>query len=136
MTTDGCSAYVDAAWDAWGADVGFAQRVELYEAQNSGPGRYSPPRASEVLSTRITGSPDPERIGTSYVERQNLTIRMACRRFTPPRNVFSKKPEDLKAALYLHSAHYNLVRIHRSLRVTPAMAAGVTARVWALEDLL
>jgi IS1 family transposase len=136
LTTDGFSAYIDAAWSAWGADVDFAQLVKMYEAQNPGPGRYSPPRVSEVVSTRITGSPDPERVCTSYVERQNLTIRMACRRFTRLTNAFSKKLENLKAALALHFAYYNFVRIHRSLRVTPAMAAGVTSHVWTLGDLL
>lgn len=84
----------------------------------------------------VHGNPDPEHISTSYVERQNLTIRMACRRFTRLTNGFSKKLENLKAALALHFAWYNLVRIHRSLRVTPAMAAGVTDHVWELGGLL
>ena len=84
----------------------------------------------------VHGNPDPAFVSTSYVERQNLTIRMACRRFTRLTNAFSKKLDNLKAALALHFAYYNFVRIHRSLRITPAMAAGVTDRVWELNDLL
>lgn len=91
---------------------------------------------SGAIPSVIWGNPDPAYISTSYVERQNLTIRMACRRFTRLTNAFSKKLDNLKAALALHFAHYNLVRIHSSLRVTPAMAAGVTDRVWGLEELL
>ena len=90
----------------------------------------------EAVPTVVHGQPDPEHISTSYIERQNLTIRMACRRFTRLTNAFSKKLENLKAALALHFAHYNLVRIHSSLRVTPAMAAGVTGRVWELNELV
>lgn len=84
----------------------------------------------------IHGTPDPALISTSFIERQNLTVRMACRRFTRLTNGFSKKLENLRAALALHFAWYNLVRIHRSLRITPAMAAGVTERVWDLQELL
>ncbi len=136
LTSDGLSAYVDAVWDAWADEVDYAQLVKLYEAQTPGPGRYSRPRVSEVVSITISSDPDPERVCTSYVERQNLTIRMAGRRFARLTNAFSKKLENLKAALALHFAYYNFVRIHRSLRVTPAIAAGVTDRLWALPDLL
>lgn len=90
----------------------------------------------EAVPTVVHGTPDPEHVSTSYIERQNLTVRMACCRFTRLTNAFSKKLDNLKAALALHFAWYNFVRIHRSLRVTPAMAAGVTDRVWTLEDLL
>jgi hypothetical protein len=90
----------------------------------------------ESVPTAVCGNPDPARIGTSLVERQNLTIRMACRRFTRLCHGFSKKLDNLKAALALHFAWYNLVRIHRTLRVTPAMAAGVTDRVWELTELV
>ena len=89
-----------------------------------------------MVSTPITGNPDPQFISASHVERQNLTIRMQVRRFTRLTNAFSKKLDNLKAALALHFTWYNFVRIHRSLRVTPAMAVGVTERVWGLEDLL
>ncbi len=89
-----------------------------------------------MVSTTIKGNPDERHISTSFVERQNLTMRMQIRRFTRLTNGFSKKLENLKAALALHFAHYNFVRVHRTLRVTPAMAAAVTDRVWRLEELL
>lgn len=136
LTTDGLRAYLQAVEDTFGADVDYAQLVKLYAAENPGPGRYSPPRVSEVVSTPITGNPDPRFTSTSYIERQNLTIRMQVRRFTRLTNAFSKKLDNLKAALALHFAWYNFVRIHRSLRVTPAMTAGVTDRVWELQELL
>ena len=136
LTTDGLSAYIGAVEETFGADVDYAQLVKLYQGDNPGPGRYSPPRVSEVVSTTINGNPDPRFVCTSYVERQNLTMRMQIRRFTRLTNAFSKKLENLKAALALHFCWYNFVRIHRSLRVTPAMEAGVTDRVWGLEELL
>jgi len=135
LTSDGFSAYVDAVWDAWADEVDYAQLVKMYEAENPGPGRYSPPRVSEAVSTTVSGIPDPDRGCTSYVERQNLTIRMACRRFTRLTNALSKKLENLKVALALHFAYYNFVRIHRSLRITPAMAAVVADRVWSLDEI-
>lgn len=136
LTTDGLRAYIDAVEQTFGADIDYAQLVKLYSAENPGPGRYSPPRVSEVISTVINGNPDPSRICTSYVERQNLTMRMAIRRFTRLTNAFSKKLVNLKAALALHFAHYNFVRIHRTLKVTPAMEAGITAKLWELSDLI
>ncbi len=135
LTSDGLKAYIDAVEQTFGADIDYAQLVKLYSAENPGPGRYSPPRVSEVISTVIQGNPDPSRICTSYVERQNLTMRMAIRRFTRLTNGFSKKLENLKAALALHFAYYNFVRIHKTLRITPAMAAGVTDRLWELREL-
>lgn len=135
LTSDGFRAYIDAVEQAFGTEVDFAQLVKRYSAENPGPGRYSPPRVSEVISTVINGNPNPNLISTSYVERQNLTMRMAIRRFTRLTNAFSKKLANLKAALALHFAHYNFVRIHKTLRVTPAMAAGVTSRLWNLEEL-
>ncbi len=104
--------------------------MKFYEAVNPGPGRYSPPRVAEVVSTTIKGNPDERHISTSFVERQNLTVRMQIRRFTRLTNGFSKKLENLKAALAWHFAHYNFVGVHRRLRVTPAMAAGITDHVW------
>jgi IS1 family transposase len=136
LTTDGLRVYIDAVEQTFGADIDYAQLVKLYAAENPGPGRYSPPRVSEVVSTVINGNPDPSRICTSYVERQNLTMRMAIRRFTRLTNAFSKKLVNLKAALALHFAHYNFVRIHSTLRVTPAMAAGVTGKLWDLKELI
>jgi IS1 family transposase len=137
LTTDGFVPYIGAVEMAWGADApDFAQLVKMYGPVPPGPARYAPPKIVEAVPTVVNGSPDPALISTSYIERQNLTVRIACRRFTRLTNGFSKKLEDLKAALALHFAWYNFVRIHRSLRVTPAMAAGVTDRVWDLRELL
>ena len=110
--------------------------MKLFASLNPGPGRYAPPRIAEVVSTTIKGNPDERHISTSFVERQNLTMRMQIRRFTRLTNGFSKKLENLKAALALHFAHYNFVRVHRTLRVTPAMAAGITDHVWEYGELL
>jgi len=137
LTTDGFVPYIGAVERAWGADApDFGQLVKAYGATVPGPARYAPPKIVEAVPTVVNGNPDPALISTSYIERQNLTVRMACRRFTHLTNAFSKKLENLKAALALHFAWYNLVRIHRRLRTTPAMAAGVTERVWELTDLL
>jgi IS1 family transposase len=136
LTTDGFRAYLDAVDSTFGSNIDFAQLVKIYAAVNPGPGRYSPPRVAEVVSTTIQGNPDQAHVSTSYVERQNLTMRMAIRRFTRLTNAFSKKLDNLKAALALHFAHYNFVRVHRSLRITPAMAAGITDRIWTWQDLL
>jgi len=137
LTTDGFVPYIGAVEHAWGSDApDFGQLVKLYGATNPGPSRYAPPKIVEAVPTVIHGTPDPSLISTSFVERQNLTVRMACRRFTRLTNGFSKKLENLRAALSLHFAWYNLVRIHRSLQITPAMAAGVTDRVWEMHELL
>ncbi len=136
LTTDGPNAYLGAVEEAFGADVDYAQLVKLYEAENPGPGRYSPPRVTETVSTPINGNPDPRHISTSYVERQNPTMRMQMGRFTRLTNGFSKKLANLKAAVALHFAWYNFVRIHQTLRVTPAMAAGIVDSVWGLADML
>jgi len=136
LTTDGFRAYLTAVESAFGGDVDYAQLVKVYGAENPGPGRYSPPRVTETVSTTINGNPDPRHVSTSYVERQNLTMRMQMRRFTRLTNAFSKSLRNLKDALALHFCHYNFVRIHGSLRVTPAMAAGIADRIWNLEDLL
>jgi IS1 family transposase len=106
LTTDGFGPYIDAIEQTFGADVDYAQLVKIYAAIDAGPGRYSPPQVSETVSTVIQGEPDPEHISNSYVERQNLTMRMAMRRFTRLTNAFSKKLANLKAALALHFAHY------------------------------
>lgn len=136
MTTDGFRAYLTAVEEAFGDDVDYAQLVKLYGAENPGPGRYSPPRVAETVSTPINGNPDPRFVSTSYVERQNLTMRMQMRRFTRLTNAFSKSLRNLKDALALHFAHYNFVRIHGSLRITPAMAAGIADRIWGLQELI
>jgi IS1 family transposase len=136
ISSDSLRTYVDAVERAFGADVDYGQIVKLYDAEPIGPGRYAPPRVTGVERTVIAGSPDQAHISTSHVERQNLTMRMSMRRFTRLTNAFSKKLENLQAAVSLHFAHYNLVRLHKTLRVTPAMAANVTDRVWSLEELV
>jgi IS1 family transposase len=136
ISSDGLRAYIDAVEQAFGNDVDYAQVVKFYDADHIGPGRYSPPRFTGQEKTVIAGSPDQRHISTSLVERQNLTMRMSMRRFTRLTNGFSKKIENLKAAVGLHFAHYNFVRLHKSLRVTPAMAAGVSDRLWTLEELV
>jgi len=112
------------------------QAVKFYEAEPIGPGRYSPPRVVDQQKIVIAGSPDQAHISTSLVDRQNLTMRMSMRRFTRLTNAFSKKVENLKAAVSLHFCHYNFVRLHKTLRITPAMAAGVDNRLWSLVEEL
>jgi IS1 family transposase len=136
LSTDGFRPYIEAVERNFGADIDYAQIEKIYAAENPGPGRYSPPRVTGVEITHITGVPDPSRVCTSYVERNNLTLRMHLRRLTRLTNGFSKKLENLIAALALWLAYYNFCRIHGSLRITPAMAAGVTDRVWELTDLI
>jgi hypothetical protein len=111
-------------------------KVYSQEEQGGGERRYSPPKVVEAILTPIFGNPDPERICTSHVERQNLTMRMMMRRLTRLTNAFSKKWENLRAALALHSAYYNFCRLHKMIRCTPAMEAGITHTVWELKDLL
>lgn len=136
ISSDSLRTYVDAVERAFGADVDYGQIVKFYDAEPIGPGRYGPPRVTGAARTVIAGNPDQAHVSTSHVERQNLTMRMSMRRFTRLTNAFSKKFENLQAAVALHFAHYNLVRLHKTLRVTPAMAANVTDRVWSLEELV
>lgn len=136
LSSDALAAYVDATERAFGANVDYGQVVKIYEAEPIGPGRYSPPHVVKAERTVIAGRPDQDHISTSYIERQNLTMRMSMRRFTRLTNAFSKKVENLRAAVALHFAHYNMVRVHKTLRMTPAMAAGVSNRLWSLEELV
>jgi len=138
LTTDGFKAYPDAVTYSLGTRVDFAQLVKVYTQQESGGGerRYSPAEVVKAIPTPIFGNPDPEKISTSHVERQNLTVRMSVRRLTRLTNAFSKKWENLRAALALHFAFYNFCRVHKTLRCTPAMEAGITNHVWELKDLL
>ena len=137
LTTDGHKAYLEAVEGAFGGDVDYAQLVKLYGAEGgSGPEkRYSPAECTGSRKVRIEGNPDKKHVSTSHVERQNLTIRMHSRRFTRLTNAFSKKIENHTHAVALHMVYYNFVRIHKTLKVTPAMAAGVTDRLWEIEDI-
>ena len=134
LTTDGHKAYLEAVEGAFGCDVDYAQLVKLYgEAPDSAKGRYS---TSECVGTRrqwVEGNPDAKHVSTSYVERQNLTMRMSMRRFTRLTNAFSKKLENHIHMLALYFLHYNFCRIHKSLRVSPAMAAGLTDTLYDME---
>lgn len=136
LTTDGHRPYLEAVEGAFGCEVDYAILNKLYGSEPNAERRYSPPTCVGVNRARITGRPDPRYMSTSYVERQNLTMRMSMRRFTRLTNGFSKKVQNHAAAVSLYFMHYNFVRIHRSLRVTPAMAAGVTNKLWELEDVL
>jgi len=135
LTTDGFRPYKDAVDDTFGMDVDYAMLVKVYSSSGQADTRYSPGEIVDVRTIPITGNPNPRLISTSHIERQNLTMRMQLRRFTRLTNAFSKKLENLKAACALHFAWYNSCRVHSSLRVTPAMAAGVTQEVWPLESL-
>ena len=114
----------------------FAQLVKVYASPREGEQRYSPADVVKAVPTPVMGNPDRDRICTSHVERQNLTMRMQMRRLTRLTNAFSKKWENLKAALAMYFAWYNFCRIHRTIRVTPAMEAGITDRVWELAELI
>jgi IS1 family transposase len=136
LSSDALAAYVQAVEAAFGADVDYGQAVKFYDAEPAGAGRYSPPTVVRAERTAIVGAPDRKHISTSIIERQNLTMRMSMRRFTRLTNGFSKKVENHRAAVALHFAHYNFVRLHRTLRTTPAMAANVSSRLWSLEELV
>ena len=135
LTTDGFKPYADVVDFIFGCNIDYAQLIKQYEGRQYDDHKYSPPKVIGTKKIRIIGKPDKKKISTSYVERQNLTMRMQMRRFTRLTNAFSKKIESLKAALYLHFAHYNFVRIHGSLRVTPAMEAGITDHIWDVDEL-
>jgi len=138
LTTDGFPFYERGVEDVFAGQADFAQMIKLYGdyGQHDAAGRYSPSPIIETIVKIRDGRPDPRHISTSYVERQNLTIRMAIRRFTRLTNAFSKKLDNHKAACALHFAYYNFCRIHKTLRVTPAMEAGLTKHIWSLRELL
>lgn len=136
ITSDGHKPYLQAVEDAFGSDVDFAILVKIYGEVSEGQKRYSPAECIGAKKENIIGNPDPCCISTSFIERQNLTMRMSIRRFTRLTNGFSKKIENHAHSVALHYMHYNFVRIHKSLRVTPAMAAGVTDRVWKIDDIV
>ena len=139
LTTDGFRPYVDAVEENFGADIDYAMLVKMYggdRQESAGPAWYGPAHVVAAMPTRIMGDPDWAHVSTSYIERQNLTMRMQMRRLTRLTNGFSKKLPNLRAAVAIHFAHYNFVRIHQTLRVTPAMEAGLTDHVWELGELL
>ena len=135
LTTDGHKAYLEAVEGAFGGDVDYAQLIKLYGPTITAPGRYSPAECTGIKKIRVEGEPDKAHLSTSYVERQNLTMRMSMRRFTRLTNGFSKKLDNHIHALALYFAFYNFVRIHKTLKVSPAMAAGITDRLRSLEDI-
>jgi IS1 family transposase len=136
LTTDGYRVYLDAVEGAFGCDINYATLIKLYGVPPENEKRYSPAVCIGATAAVITGHPDRRHISTSYVERANLTMRMSMRRFTRLTNGFSKKVENLRHAVALYAVHYNFCRVHQTLRVTPAMEAGLTTRVWGVEDLV
>ena len=140
LTTDGLKAYLSAVEDAFGSEIDFAQLIKIY-GTNVGPNipaevRYSPAQCMGARKAVVSGKPDVNHISTSQTERQNLTMRMSMRRFTRLTNGFSKKLENHEAAVALHFMHYNFARVHQTLRVTPAMEAGIASHVWTIEEIV
>jgi transposase-like protein/IS1 family transposase len=136
LTTDGFGAYPDAVSYALGTRTDYAQLVKVYANPVENEKRYSPAEVIAAIPTPFWGDPFPENISTSHIERQNLTMRMMMRRLTRLTNAFSKKWENLRAALALHFAYYNFCRIHSTIRCTPAMEAGITGHIWELRELI
>jgi transposase-like protein/IS1 family transposase len=137
ITTDGFKPYINAIEEYFGASVDFAQLLKIYGTpEGSAPDWYAPTRVVDTIPVPVTGNPKIERISTSHVKRANLSVRMHLRRFTRLTNAFSKKLDNLKAAVSLYMAFYNFVRVHLTLRVTPAMEAGLTDHIWTIQELL
>ena len=139
LTTDGHIAYLAAVKNAFGTNIDYAQLVKQYgtssESENPTDRKYSPSKLKGIFKIKVCGNPDEEHISTSYIERQNLTMRMHMRRFTRLTNGFSKKIENHCHAVALHFVYYNFVKQHKTLRITPAMAAGITKRFMSIEDI-
>lgn len=136
LTTDGNSVYLEAVESAFGCDIDYAMLVKIYGQPAEPERRYSPAECLGCRKSTIAGNPDQAHISTSLIERQNLTMRMGMRRFTRLTNGFSKKVENLEAAVNLHFMYYNFVRVHQTLRVTPAMEAGIASRLWTISDIV
>jgi IS1 family transposase len=135
ITTDGHKAYLEAVENAFGADIDYAQLQKIYGAVAENETRYSPARCIGCDMKVVSGNPDPKHISTSFVERQNLSMRMSIRRFTRLTNAFSKKVENHAAAVAIWFMYYNFCRVHQTLRVTPAMEAGISDHVWTVEEM-
>jgi len=139
LTTDGHRAYLQAVEEAFGAEIDYGMLVKLYGSETGGQGherKYSPSECLGARKDTITGNPDPRHISTSYTDRANLTMRMSMRRFTRLTNAFSKKLENHAHMVALYALWYNFVRIHKTLRTSPAMAAGIEKRLWSMEDVV
>ncbi len=136
LTSDGHKAYIEAVEQTFGTEIDYAMLVKVYGETGEGQKRYSPARFTGSTKRVMAGNPDQAAISTSFAERQNLTMRMSMRRFTRLTNAFSKKVENHGHAIALHFMHYNFCRIHKSLKVTPAMAASVSQTLWSLEDVV
>lgn len=136
MTTDGHKPYLEAVEGSFGADIDYAMLIKIYGSERTDESRYSPPECTGTRQIVVTGNPEKKFISTSYIERSNLTLRMMNRRFTRLTNAFSKKIENHVHAIALYAMHYNFCKIHGTLRVTPAMEAGVTGKLWELTDIV
>lgn len=136
LTTDGHRAYLDAVEGAFGAEIDYAMLVKHYGAPVGALGRYSPGECTGTTQARVEGRPEKAHVSTSYVERQNLTMRMSMRRFTRLTNAFSKKVDNHFYALALYFTFYNFARVHKTLRCSPAMAAGLSKTLWSMEDIV
>ena len=136
LTSDGHKPYLEAIEGAFGADVDYAMLVKVYGASPEGPRRYSPAICTGAHKRSVEGKPDPRHVSTSFVERSNLSMRMGNRRMTRLTNAFSKKAKNHEHMMAVYFMHYNFVRIHQTLRVTPAMAAGVTSKLWEMSDMV
>src|SRR6266481_223644 len=135
ITTDGHRVYLDAVENAFGADIDYAQLQKIYGAPAENETRYSPAKCIGCDMKVVSGNPDPKHVSTSFVERQNLSMRMSIRRFTRLTNAFSKKIENHAAAVAIWFMYYNFCRVHQTLRVTPAMEAGISNHVWTIEEM-
>ena len=136
LTSDGHKPYLEAVEQSFGADIDYAMLIKHYGEPVGALGRYSPGECTGIELRRVEGRPDPAHVSTSYAERANLTLRMGSRRFTRLTNAFSKKVENHAHSVAIHTMHYNFVRIHQTLRCTPAMAAKVTTNLWELADMV
>ena len=136
LTTDGLHAYLEATDAAFGTEIDYARLIKVYGSDPNSERRYAPPVVIESKVQIVSGSPDYSHISTSYIERQNLQMRMSMRRFTRLTNGHSKKVENHEHALALHYVHYNFARPQKALGGTPAMLAGLTDRAWSVEDII